>query len=235
MGLTIHYSLQSTARSRTEARTLIERLRQRAMDLPFKDVGPLVQLEGGNCDFHRAYSYDPNRWLLVQARQHFEKKGHFYSVSPRWLFAFSTNPGEGCEQANFGLAGYPATVLTQHGRRVRTGMHGWSWNSFCKTQYASSPGCGGVENFLRCHLSVVKLLDCARELGIVQEVSDEGGFWEKRDVKALVQEVGEWNSMIAGFVGTMKDMLGGDVEAAITRFANYEHIEADGRAGESGS
>ena len=41
-------------------------------------------------------------------------------------------------------------------------------------QYASNPDCGGVENFLRCHLAVVKLLDHAATLGILKEVSDEG-------------------------------------------------------------
>ena len=40
-----------------------------------------------------------------------------------------------------------------------TKLKGWRWHSFCKTQYASDPRCGGVENFLRCHLCVVKLLD----------------------------------------------------------------------------
>ncbi len=63
-------------------------------------------------------------------------------------------------------------------------------------------------------------------------MSDEGDFFDKRDVKALVQEVGEWNEMIAGFVGQLKDRFGGQIEAAITRYPNYEHLEAKGRAGE---
>ena len=87
-------------------------------------------------------------------------------------------------------------------------MKGWYWSSFCKTQYASSPAAGGVPNFLHCHLSVIRLLDHAKQLGILASVSDEGDYWEKRDVKALVQEVGEWNEGMAGLVGQMKDLFG---------------------------
>src|SRR5262249_2710819 len=44
-------------------------------------------------------------------------------------------------------------------RKVRTKLAGWQWRSFCKTQYASDPQVGGIPNFLRCHISVVTLLD----------------------------------------------------------------------------
>ncbi len=59
--------------------------------------------------------------------------------------------------------------------------------------------------------------------------SDEGDYWEKRDIKALAQEVGEWNEHIAGLVGKMKDMFGGNFEAPITEFPDFEHLEAKGR------
>jgi hypothetical protein len=64
---------------------------------------------------------------------------------------------------------------TQHGvQRVQTGLgDGWYWSSFCKTQYASNPSIGDTENFLRCHLSVIGLLGFAKELGTLDEVSDE--------------------------------------------------------------
>ena len=96
---------------------------------------------------------------------------------------------------------------------------------FCKTQYASQHG---MDHFVRCHLSVIRMLDHAKELGILGSVSDEGDYWEKRDVKALVQEVGDWNEQIAGLVGQMKDLLGGGVEAPITQYPDFEHLEARG-------
>ena len=49
------------------------------------------------------------------------------------------------------------------------------------------------------------MLDHAKELGILGSVSDEGDYWEKRDVKALAEDVGEWNEKIAGLVGKLKD------------------------------
>ena len=55
--------------------------------------------------------------------------------------------------------------------------------------------------FLRAHLSVCRLLDHAKELGILKEVSDEGDFFEKRDIPALVSTVGDWNAFIAAGVG----------------------------------
>ena len=62
------------------------------------------------------------------------------------------------------------------------------------------------------------------------KVSDEGGYWEQRDVKALVQEVGEWNEFIAAFTGELRDSIGPELEAAITSFPNFEHLEARGLA-----
>jgi hypothetical protein len=162
-------------------------------------------------------------------------------VSPTRLIAFTVMPAEGSEPANFGLCCYPATVQDHEGRKLRTHLSGWSWRSFCKTQYASNPELGGVENFLKCHLLLIRLLDHANELGLLGEVSDESNYWENRDAEALAKTVGEWNTMIAGFVGRMKDQLGGrldggpvgrEVQSEITKFPDFEHLEAKGRAGE---
>lgn len=239
MGLTIHWSLQSNTRSAKKARELIANLRQKALDLPFAKVGDLIELDGEGAHYQHRGQDDPHRWLLVQAGQYVERaagqgEGHFY-VPPSHLLAFVAVPGEGSEPANFGLCRYPATIEIEDRRqpgkvnRRRTGLSGWSWTAFCKTQYASNPEYGGLENFLRCHLSVIRLLDHARELGLVQSVSDEAGFWEDRDIQALVKEIGRWNEMMAGFVGRMKDWFGGQFVAEITNFPNFEHLEAKGR------
>ena len=54
-------------------------------------------------------------------------------------------------------------------------------------------------------------------------------FWEKRDVRALAEEVGQWNEMIAAFAGKLKDQFGGDLEAPITDYSDFEHLEARGQ------
>jgi hypothetical protein len=214
----------------------MEQLRSRALDLPFKAVGEIVELAGPECDFTGRDRDDPLRWLLTQARQIAVVGERYDLIRPEELVAFSAWPGEGCEQAIFGLGIYPKTVEIEDWngtkRTLRTGIKHWSWKSFCKTQYASDPALGGVEHFLRCHLSVVHLLDHARALGILEEVKDEGSYWDNRDVRSLAEQVAQWNEQIAGLVGKMKDSLGGDIEAAILKFQNFEHLEAQGRKDE---
>ena len=139
----------------------------------------------------------------------------------------------------------------QEKRKIKTGLgSGWRYSSFCKTQYASSADCGGVPNFIRCHLSVIHLLDRIGQLPTMKvEIDDEGKYgrsyytddpwaeervytWHdgKYDVKALVEEVGEWNEMIATTFGAMNDMLKASgsavgLESPISTFPDFEHLE----------
>jgi hypothetical protein len=85
---------------------------------------------------------------------------------------------------------------------------------------------------VRCHLCVIQLLDAIQKHQLAQvEVSDESGYWDHRDVQKLAQCVGAWNELIAAVVGQLKDAAGAmQVEAPITGFANFEHLEAKGRA-----
>jgi hypothetical protein len=79
-------------------------------------------------------------------------------------------------------------------------------------------------------------MDIAKELGFEVDVSDEGGYWEKRDPKALAEDVGEWNTMIASFAGALTDAFGkqGDkVESQIAKYPNFERLEAQGAANPS--
>jgi hypothetical protein len=239
MGLTIHYSLASAAASPEDARALLEKLRNRARDLPFAEVGQIIEVQGKPAyDPDHLDHDDPYRWLKTQGCNVFKymvKGDEFWGrIAPEHLIAFSIYPGDGCEQANIGLCRYPKTIIN-NGKRVRTRLDGWRWSSFCKTQYASNPDCGGLDNFIRCHLGVVKLLDYAADLKILAEVKDESGYFEKRNAVELVKEIGEWNEMIAGLFGKMKDtleLLGHDAKTLISEIAkypNFEHLEADGR------
>ncbi|MGE0608442.1 MAG: hypothetical protein AB7O62_15205 [Pirellulales bacterium] len=243
MGLTIHYSFKSNLRGEPQVRSLVEQLRHRASDLAFQSVGPLVMLRDQECDFEGQPRDDPRRWLLVQCSERLERDWPGYgtcihSIPPTRVIAFSTWPGEGCEQANFGLCRYPGTIAVRDPRQpsqfrtIRTKLTGWRWSSFCKTQYASDPRYGGVEHFLRCHLSVIRMLDAAKELDLLEEAGDEGGFWENRDLQALAREVGGWNQMMAGWAGRLKDTFGDVFTAPIREFSNFEHLEAAGRASE---
>jgi hypothetical protein len=140
---------------------------------------------------------------------------------------------------------------------VPTNLSGWYWRSFCKTQYASNAECGGIPNFLRCHISVITLLDrIAKIPGVRVGVDDEGRYgpstysddWKEAHAAgrkptyrrhkgqynpaALAKEVGEWNTMIAGFTGALSAALadsGMKLEAAIKEFPDFAQLEFKGR------
>ena len=234
MGLTIHWSFKGP-KTKAEAKAVIEKLRQRAMDLPFESVSAIVQFKGEAANFEN----DPDgkhRWLKIQARETiWSKDGRTgWDVRPTEIIGFQIIVAPGSEPMEVFLATYPKTILIQDERtrtpkRLRTNRTGWSGGGFTKTQYASRPDCGGVTNFLRAHLSVCRMLDRAKELGILESVSDEGDFFEKRDIPALVNEVGEWNSFIAAGVGAMDELVGTPCIAPIKDYPDFEMLEAKGQ------
>jgi len=150
---------------------------------------------------------------------------------------------------------FPEDEKFQEQRTVKTRLgSGWRYSAFCKTQYASNAECGGIPNFLRCHISVVTLLDRIAQLPTMKvEIDDEGKYgpsyytddplaeervyrWHdgKYDVKSLIQEVGEWNEMIAAKFGALNDLLKakgspGGLDAPITAFPNFERLEFKGQ------
>ena len=82
----------------------------------------------------------------------------------------------------------------------------------------------------------MQLLDFAKTLGILAEVTDESDYWINRDPQALRQTIEQWNQMIAGFVGEMKDSIPStNVQAPITEYPDFEHLEAKGRKQEKGN
>jgi len=224
MGLTIHYTLQNNG---DDAGQAISKLRDYAAELPFRELGSVIHLKDDACDWQKRGNDDDLRWLLIQAQGHVSQEPYHYSIPVLELYAFSSWPGEGCEEANFGLARFPKTFETSQGI-IETGLgKGWHWSSFCKTQYANEYG---LDNFVKCHTLVVGMLDFAKHLNILAEVSDEGEYWEKRDIEALVKEIGEWDSFIAGMAGQLKDALadsktGLSLYAPILERPDFEHLE----------
>ncbi len=214
MGLTIHYSLRANQLTLRQVRQKIGRIAKRARELEFS-VSELMELP------------DDRDLADVVAPSVKIGRGMRRTVWPSAGVAFRIHPGPGCEVATIGLARFPASIRLGSAR-IPTRLTGWSWYDFCKTQYASNPRLGGTANFLRCHVGLISLLDLARQLGIRVKVSDEGGYWKKRDLQALVKELGEWNEFIAAFGGLLKDAHG-DVEAPIFAFPNFEPLEARGQ------
>jgi hypothetical protein len=231
MGLTIHYGLASDHTDISTVRTVVQRIRQLAQQLPFQEVGEMVEFQDQQCDY--ADPEDIHRWLKIQAGQYVQDEDSYLKVRPLHILAFTTIPGAGCEPASFGLCRYPEYVEIQRpaSRQLKTDLAGWSWRSFCKTQYASACAAGGAANFVRCHASIVELLDAVQKHQLAKvDVNDESHFWEHRDVRRLAETVGEWNELIAAVAGQLKDAVEGfQVEAPITEFPDFERLEARGR------
>jgi hypothetical protein len=106
------------------------------------------------------------------------------------------------------------------------------WESFTKTQYANDPRCGGWTNFVKAHLSVLAILEKMQGLGFQVEVTDEGGFWEKRDLASLAKSLGEYDAIVAAGTGALKDIAGQrgeSVESAMIGRPDFEHLEAKGQ------
>lgn len=224
MGLNLYYDFDAETRCPQRARLLIEKLHRFARTLAFQQVGDVVELTGDSTDYDKCSTSDPIRPLLIQTRRVVVGEGRNYGVTPDHLFGFLVCPGDGCEVAGFGLALYPTTIEVE-GETIPTKFGSWVWASSSETEYASDPEFGGMKHFLRCHLSLVKLLDHAAKLGITVDAEDETYFWTKRDVKELVAEMARWDSTQAT---RWREELS---PKACDEIAKFFSFEADNRTG----
>jgi hypothetical protein len=231
MGLTLHYRL--TAPADCSAR------RAAAMVWSFHDIarrwaaaGRLAAVHDISTD-HTDLDRFGNEWLSRPAPDQPNTVTGLH-VSPVSGWIFPVDLGEGCEWLWLGLCRYPATIVeARRRRRTRLGAH-WQFGRSCKTQYASLHG---WENFVRCHVGAVDLLDEWRKLGGGVTISDEGHYWPNRDLTALRRNVGRMNRLVAAFAGAMKDAGDGNspnpVQSPIFGHPQFERLEAEGatRAG----
>jgi len=254
MGLTIHYTFSLPAKtSVADVRQKLGALRQACLDLPFQEVGEMLDLQGEKeCNFEKRDREHPLRWFLCQADGQISFKydrtgkpvpvkigedgSYGRSILPERVIGFSTYPGNGCEEANVGLSRFPRSVIVQNkrtGKNHRVPVEnggGWQWSSFCKTQFANE---NGLEHFIKCHLSVVAMLDAAKRVGFDVTVNDESDYFEKRDVHGLVKAIGEWDQMLAGFGGVLKDAAGESgmtIESPIFARRDFETLELAGQS-----
>lgn len=249
MGLTIHYNLSlDGGLSAKKVKEKLNILRQACLDLPFKEVGLITDLKGQNADPDTTEDADVE-WFLIQCMHHTYYKiidnkpvitddfssGGFYStgIAPKRVIGFKTTVGKGCEQANIGMRLLPKEHKVSYEKEDGTEGHAvisipeghkWTWRSFCKTQFALEIS---IENFVQCHLTVIKMLDKAKELGFEVEVSDEGDYWEKRDLSLLIKNVGANAAAIAAIAGGFKD-CGLPVMSPIFGNKNFEQLEHRG-------
>ncbi|MDY6788812.1 MAG: hypothetical protein SVV03_02505 [Candidatus Nanohaloarchaea archaeon] len=96
------------------------------------------------------------------------------------------------------MEGCEPFILTLGRKR---GEETWVGRSFTKTQYAN--------DFVKAQMSVVAMLDMLEELGFEVEVSDEGNYYETRDLEELTDNFEDYNDLVAK-VGEMLDAVSGD-------------------------
>jgi len=222
MGLTIHYTLQAPPTATRDALTAhLESAREFAKLLPFESVSEIDHFSED--DFTDAEE-DDWHWAKIQASiYHSFDDEHYHSIEPLEATIFRVVVGAGCEHANFGFARYPESVVLE-GKTVQTEIDGWQRSSFCKTQYANQYG---VNHFYRCHLSIAAMLDYFKSLGVVKSVTDEGGYYDQRDLNVLRAELEKYDALIAAMAGSLMDNFD-SVEAPILSRPDFEHLEMKG-------
>ncbi len=205
MGLTIHYTIefQGTAR---QLQTKLEQIKSACLDLSFEEVGEVkyVKITRDHIKIFKwlqvMLSYPNNGrdnlkmrdlimdMLSVQTWQmielgiwHHEGNRSRQEHKPTTIVSLALWPGEGCESCdlNFYKRG---KVFVCH--------------SFCKKQYAT--------HFVGCHLLVIKLLDMLEETGFKLDVSDEGSYWETRDLSVLGKNINDYTVLVSGVFDSLK-------------------------------
>jgi len=192
MGLTIHWDLEFKGTNQ-EVLEKLKALRKVAKELPFQRIEGPEELNYANFVAAREKGERYKGWKHWACIQ-----GNFYDTKIEKAFCLHLYPGIGCEPMNIGL------------RRLDNSLN-WSWASFCKTQYA--------EEFAKCHLLVIQILDECKRLGILKRVNDEGDYWKTRDIKVLGISINESTEMLQGLSKKLSKTEF-QVKAPITERAN---------------
>jgi len=226
MGVTIHYKLQAPpGTDKARAKEIMTQLREEA--LRYGRAGRVDAVPPLREDYRALRCGRTWRYAPVPDRP---KARYEAEVVPEEGFVLIVRPGIDCETLTLGLCRYPSKAWVGDQKR-RTGLGGWRWEGFCKTQFASLHG---WEHFRRCHLAVLGLLEAARRLGCRVKVIDEGDYWPGRNEAALRENVGEMNCAIAAAAGAMKDFDkatgAAGVQSPIFAHPQFEHLEAEGAA-----
>lgn len=256
MGLTIYYRWKIKADANA-ARSLVRKLHARVSKLPFDQVTDVSEYNppDGKYAFEQA-DWEGSPWRpgdMYVTRKRADGESESVCVPGLHVLCFMANL-KGSETAMFGLASHPPVVVHREDvithddggeswgetRHINAGdpiefptrLKGWySWSAFCKTQYAANPKFGGAANFLRAHLAVFGAVDGAKELGLKTHIRDDGHYWRHRSEAKLLEELKNYDELIAGFTGRLGDVLGnasGRVVAPIKERPDFEHLEAKG-------
>ena len=114
--------------------------------------------------------------------------------------SFDLVPGPGTETARMRL------------RHEESDLWKGDWD--CKTQYAGCAQYGGPTNFLKAHQCLISALDLGRSLGLVETVSDDGGYWAHRSIEKLLKQFHVHQQLVASLVAHVRE-AGFSVESPV--------------------
>jgi hypothetical protein len=214
MGLHLNWELRLPgALARDDVMEYLRDLHARASKMGFDEVTPIMdQVEEGSIASLPGYF---SLWAEIIAGPDPESEppliGDITTAT-----GFAIHPGRRCEGAVFGFL---------HRAEADGNNAEWFWHHCCKTQYTSVES---WDHLIRCHTSLVALLDYAIERGIDVVVRDEGHYWETRDTKRLIAEVDYMNRVVAALAGRLSDYIartGHIAGAPIFDHPEFEHLE----------
>jgi hypothetical protein len=251
VGLTICYEWRTRA-DVAAAHDLIRLAHNLALELPFDTVSEIFEQDPPHVSArfeHYTNSFRCGDLYLSRRRADGIEETVFVPARHAVFFQVYV---QGAESASIGFASHPPVVIhhedvvevgsdgTERQRcrgegdsiEYTTGRRGlYSWQSFCKTQYAGNPKLGGESNFLRAHLSLIELLDQIKAIGVDVAIHDDSEYANHRDVERLLQSLRDWDAIVARVVGQLSDSLGAESNsmlAPIKERPDFEHLEAKG-------
>jgi len=98
----------------------------------------------------------------------------------------------------------------------------WRGMDCTKTQFA--------DHFVNAHTMVIRLLDLCKEAGILENVSDEGSYWETRDLKVLAENINastEFMKIASKALTQIGEKKLFVVHNAIDKCANYMNVKSE--------
>lgn len=220
MGLTIHYSIEIEA-SKSE---LLDKLRlfskavNERLEHPETPVDQPLVYGAGELEDASGYGLGPDGDSREELREYYRKAScttltnidgityHHPETGEEkdpetydGMLQMRSHPGSDAVESTWEAVVLPVYVMQGCEPFTLTlgreeGTETWKCKGFTKTQYA--------QDFVTAHLSVVTMLDMLKELGFDVEVSDEGNYYETRDLSQLTEEFEEYNKLVAD-VGAM--------------------------------
>jgi hypothetical protein len=189
MGLEIFYDLHAPADwPNARVQDVVEKVHDLSLVLGFAEVDPVLPNDP-----------DESKTLLVKDASDVALLLPRVSSTEGWFFR--AWPGEGCETALFGLCYFPR-IVTVNGVEMATGWgEGWHFHTWCKTQYADRVS---REHFLKCHRGVIAILDAFHANGVEVNARDGSGYWEHRDDAKLLEQLDDWNRIVAATAGATR-------------------------------